>query len=154
MNGKQKAYVVNQTQLPTVSESELSKLESDVAAKQATLDRQSKNLAASEAALRKLASTPKTDEILSEIKFLNGNVGDLASMRENLSSLAAAGAEEPLDKKELDNMLAKKEGALKVTDIVLLKMILNHAEFFYHLAGVAPAQAPLLGRGRQHHGEL
>lgn len=111
INGKQKAYVVCQENLPSASEAELSGLENDLKIKKSALDELVKVAKAAEAEVKQYSSRPMTSAILSEIEALKGDAERLRERRDQLSSEASDA--KPLDTKAIEAMAKKKESAIK-----------------------------------------
>ncbi|QQP49664.1 Diacylglycerol kinase [Caligus rogercresseyi] len=88
VNGKQKAYVINQANMPTASEAELSKLDSD--------------------ALKNMESSLTTEEALRRVKELEGTVSEMEERLEKLSSNCVL-----VSKADKENVMRGHENAVK-----------------------------------------
>ncbi len=70
VNGKQKAYVVDQSGLPTATDQELADLEKKVAIVRAKADEEGKAARAAEAELRALTAEMKTNQVTNRVSSL------------------------------------------------------------------------------------
>eukprot|EP00096_Caligus_rogercresseyi_P012701 TRINITY_DN5411_c0_g1_i1.p1 TRINITY_DN5411_c0_g1~~TRINITY_DN5411_c0_g1_i1.p1 ORF type:complete len:210 (-),score=77.03 TRINITY_DN5411_c0_g1_i1:403-1032(-) len=108
VNGKQKAYVINQANMPTASEAELSKLDSEVAQGQEALKELNGGLRAKESALKNMESSLTTEEALRRVKELEGTVSEMEERLEKLSSNCVL-----VSKAEKENVMRGHENAVK-----------------------------------------
>eukprot|EP00095_Tigriopus_kingsejongensis_P002984 snap_masked-scaffold849_size89187-processed-gene-0.13 protein:Tk02984 transcript:snap_masked-scaffold849_size89187-processed-gene-0.13-mRNA-1 annotation:"homologous-pairing protein 2 homolog" len=108
LNGKQKAYVIQQDRMPTASEAELAQLDRDVAEAQAQLQRQQAALQAAELQHRQLLLHPPTERVLGHIARLEPELAALAERIQTLSQESTPVTDE--DKARLE---ARHEAAVK-----------------------------------------
>lgn len=86
VNGKQKAYVVKQDDMPSATDAQLAALDGEVASAQTALKSRTEELRAKEARLKQLTATPTTAEAKVQLEAIEADARDL---KERLDKLAA-----------------------------------------------------------------
>ena len=102
VNGKQKAYVVNQDLIPTATDEELRKLDEDIKAKTAEMDQSLEVAKVAEAKLKTQLEAKTISELKKELVQLESDVDCLKSRLEAIKSKVEneAAAEEELSKED------------------------------------------------------
>ena len=109
MNGKQKAYVVNQLDLPTANEQELADLDAKATQAQGQVKTSTEKLKSVEGKLKVLTAQPTNAEAQKMIQELTSDVDQL---QEKLRTLTD-GSRPVISKKEKENIEKSHEKAVK-----------------------------------------
>jgi len=110
VNGKQKAYVVNQDTLETPEGENIEEMDALIRTKTAELNQLKEEQKAAEGCLRSWTSKLRTAEVLSELAHLSAEV---STMEKRLSDLvSASGDSRVVSREERDKVAVKRDAAV------------------------------------------